>query len=39
MLGSFSEQDHQLNLFTLGIYAKIVPKCARISKQKLRIIP
>ena len=35
----FFEQDHLLNLFILGVYAKRLPKCARISKQKLRTIP
>ena len=38
MLGSFFEQDHLLNLFILRVYAKRWPKCARISKQKLRTI-
>ena len=33
--GWFFEQDHLLNLFILGVYAKRWPKCARISKQKL----
>ena len=28
----FFEQDHLLNLFNLGVYAKRWPKCARISK-------
>ena len=39
VVGSFFEQDHLLNLFNLGVYAKRWPKCARISKQKLRTIP
>ena len=38
MLGSFFEQDHLLNLFILRVYAKRWPKCARISKQKLKTI-
>ena len=33
--GWFFEQDHLLNLFILGVYAKRWPKCARISIQKL----
>ena len=37
--GWFFEQDHLLNLFILGVYAKRLPKCALISKQKLRTIP
>ena len=37
--GWFFEQDHVLNLFILGVYAKRLPKCARISKQKLRTVP
>ena len=28
VLGSFFEQDHLLNLFILGVYAKRLPKCA-----------
>ena len=39
VFGSFLEQDHLLNLFILRVYAKRWPKCARISKQKLRTIP
>ena len=35
MLGSFSKQDHLLNLIISGGYAKRWPKCASISKQKL----
>ena len=35
VLGSFFEQDHLLNVFILGVYAKRWPKCARISIQKL----
>ena len=38
VFGSFFEQDHLLNLFILRVYAKRWPKCARISKQKLRTI-
>ena len=38
VFGSFFEQDHLLNLFILRAYAKRWPKCALISKQKLRII-
>ena len=38
VFGSFFEQDHLLNLLILGVYAKRWPKCARISKQKLRTI-
>ena len=34
--GSFFQQDHLLNLFISGVYAKRWPKCARISIQKLR---
>ena len=37
--GSFFKQDHLLNLFILRVYAKRWANCARISKQKLRIIP
>ena len=33
--GSFFEQDRQLNLIILGVYAKRWPKCARTSGQKL----
>ena len=33
--GSFSEQDHLLNLIILGVYAIRLPKCARILKQEL----
>ena len=33
--GWFFEQDHLLNLFISGVYAKRWPKCARISIQKL----
>ena len=29
------KQDHLLNLIILGDYAKRLPKCSRISKQKL----
>ena len=39
VFGWFLEHDHLLNLFILGVYAKRWPKCARISKQKLRTIP
>ena len=39
LFGSFFEQDHLLNLFILGVYAKRWPKCTSISKQKLKIIP
>ena len=39
VFGWFFEQDHLLNLFILGVYVKRWPKCARISKQKLRTIP
>ena len=39
VFGSFFEQDHLLNLFILGVYAKRWSKYARISKQKLRTIP
>ena len=35
MFGSFFEQGHLLNLIISGVYAKILAKCARISKQKL----
>ena len=35
MVGSFFGQDHLINLFILGVYAKRWPKCARISIQKL----
>ena len=35
VFGSFFEQDHLLNLFILGVYAKRWPKCACISMQKL----
>ena len=35
VLAHFFEQDHLLNLFILGVYAKKWPKCARISIQKL----
>ena len=38
VFGSFFEQDHLLNLFILRAYAKRWPKCALISKQKLRMI-
>ena len=38
MFGSFFEQDHLLNLIILRVYAKRSPKCAGISKQKLRTI-
>ena len=31
----YFEQDHLLDLFILGGYAKRWPKCARISIQKL----
>ena len=34
----FFEQDHLLNVFILGVHAERWLKCARISKQKLRII-
>ena len=36
VFGSFFQQDHLLNLFISGVYAKRWPKCARISIQKLR---
>ena len=29
VFGSFFENDHLLNLFILGVYAKMWPKCAR----------
>ena len=35
VLGSFFEQNHLLNIFISGGYAKRWPKCARISIQKL----
>ena len=35
VFGSVFEQDHLLNLFISGVYAKRWPKCARISIQKL----
>ena len=35
VFGSFFEQDHPLNLFISGVYAKRWPKWARISIQKL----
>ena len=35
VFGSFFEQDHLLNLFISGVYAKRWPKCACISMQKL----
>ena len=35
VFGSLFEQDHLLNLFISGVYAKRWPKCARISIQKL----
>ena len=35
-LAHFFEQDHLLNLSIFGIYAKRLPKYARISKQKLK---
>ena len=35
---SLFEQHHLSNLFILVVYAKTWPKCARISKQKLRTI-
>ena len=35
VVGSFFEQDHLLSLFISGVYAKRLPKCARISIQKL----
>ena len=37
VLAHFFEQDHLLNLFILGVYAKKWPKCARISIQKLTL--
>ena len=37
--GWFFEQDHLWNVFILGVYGKRWPKCARISKQKLRVFP
>ena len=37
-LAYFFEQDHLINLFILRVYAKGSPKCARISKQRLRTI-
>ena len=39
VFSSFFEQEHLLNLFSFGVYAKRWPKCARISKWKLRTIP
>ena len=33
MFASFFKQNHQLNLIILGVYAKRLPKCARILKQ------
>ena len=39
VFGSFFEQDHLFNWSILGVYAKRLPKCARISKQKQRTIP
>ena len=38
VFGSFFEEDHLLNLFILRACVKRWPKCALISKQKLRII-
>ena len=38
MFGLLFEQDHLINLFILRVYAKGSPKCARISKQRLRTI-
>ena len=35
VFGSCFEQDHLLNLFISRVYAKRLPKCARISIQKL----
>ena len=35
VFGSFFEQDHLLNLFISGVYAKRWPNCTRISIQKL----
>ena len=35
VFGSFFEQYHLLNSFNSGVYAKRLPKCARISIQKL----
>ena len=35
VFGSCFEQDH-LNIIILGVHAKRWPKCARISKQKLK---
>ena len=35
VFGSFFEQDHLLNLFISGVYAKRWNKCVRISIQKL----
>ena len=35
VFGWFFEQDHLLNLFIFGVYAKRWPKCALISIQKL----
>ena len=37
VFGLFFEQDHPLNLFVLGVYAKRWPECARISIQKLML--
>ena len=36
-MAHFFEQDHLLNLFILGVYAKRWPKCAHISIQKLTL--
>ena len=35
-MAHFFEQDHLLNLFISGVYAKRWPKCARISMQNLK---
>ena len=36
--GLFFEQDHLLNLFISGVYAKRWPKCARISIPKTDVV-
>ena len=33
MFASFFKQNHQLKLIISGVYAKRLPKCARILKQ------
>ena len=35
VFGSFYEQEHLLNIYTFGVYAKRWPKCVRISLQNL----